>query len=93
MSEIKCTHSCSDCSRLGCRSASEDQYPPFCLTTNVDRELLDETLEIYRNDELQGRIARTSACIRSTSSRVTTCATEPMGSVLWRSRRMDIWAS
>ena len=63
MSEIKCTHSCSDCSRLGCRSASEDQYPPFCLTTNVDRELLDETLEIYRNDELQGRIARTSACI------------------------------
>ena len=63
MSEIKCTHSCSDCSRLGCRSASEDQYPPFCLTTNVDRDLLDETLEIYRNDELQGRIARTSACI------------------------------
>ena len=27
------------------------------------------------------------------SLRVTTCATEPMGSVLWRSRRMDIWAS
>ena len=63
MSELKCTHSCSDCGKLACRSASEDQYPPFCLTTNVDRELLDETLEIYRNDELQGRIARTSACI------------------------------
>ena len=25
MSELKCTHSCSDCSRLGCRSASEEQ--------------------------------------------------------------------
>ena len=63
MSEIKCTHSCSDCSRLGCRSASEEQYPPFCLTTNVDKALLEETLEIYRNDPEQGLIARTSACI------------------------------
>ena len=43
MSELKCTHSCSDCSRLGCRSASEEQYPPFCLTTNVDKALLEET--------------------------------------------------
>ena len=63
MSELKCTHSCSDCSRLGCRSASEEQYPPFCLTTNVDKALLEETLEIYRNDPEQGLIARTSACI------------------------------
>ena len=62
MSELKCTHSCSDCSRLGCRSASEDQYPPFCLTTHVDRELLDETLEIYRNDELQQRPGTGSDC-------------------------------
>ncbi len=45
MSELKCTHSCSDCSRLGCRSASEEQYPPFCLTTNVDKALLEETLK------------------------------------------------
>ena len=57
MSELKCTHSCSDCSRLGCRSASEEQYPPFCLTTNVDKALLEETLEIYRNDPEQGLIA------------------------------------
>ena len=63
MSELKCTHSCSECSRLGCRSASEEQYPPFCLTTNVDKALLEETLEIYRNDPEQGLIARTSACI------------------------------
>ena len=63
MSELKCTHSCSDCSRLGCRSASEEQYPPFCLTTNVDKALLEETLEFYRNDPEQGLIARTSACI------------------------------
>ena len=63
MSELKCTHSCSDCSRLGCRSASEEQYPPFCLTTNVDKALLEETLEIYRIDPVQGLIARTSACI------------------------------
>ena len=61
--QIKCTHSCSDCSRLGCRSASEEQYPPFCLTTSVDKDLLAESLDIYRNDEEQGKIARTSACI------------------------------
>ena len=53
----------ASCSRLGCRSASEEQYPPFCLTTNVDKALLEETLEIYRNDPEQGLIARTSACI------------------------------
>lgn len=63
MSELKCTHSCSDCGKLACRSASEDQYPPFCLTTSADKELLAETLDIYKNDELQGKIARTSACI------------------------------
>ena len=59
MSELKCTHSCSDCSRLGCRSASEEQYPPFCLTTNVDKALLEETLEIYRN----GRLTRVEETI------------------------------
>ena len=41
----------------------QEQYPPFCLTTNVDKALLEETLEIYRNDPEQGLIARTSACI------------------------------
>lgn len=88
MSEIKCTHSCSDCSRLGCRSASEDQYPPFCLTTNVDRDLLDETLEIYRNDELQGRIARTSACIEGEFyGRLTRVEEITSSSGAWASRK------
>ena len=32
----KCTHSCSDCAILACRSKDESKYPPFCLTGKVD---------------------------------------------------------
>ena len=63
MSEEKRTFSCSDCTRLGCRSKSEEQYPPFCLTADVDKDLLQETLDLYHNDEELGKIAVTSACI------------------------------
>lgn len=62
MSE-KCVHTCSDCAILACRSKSEQQYPDFCLTEHVDHSLLDKVLQIYKNDEELGNIARVSACI------------------------------
>ena len=57
----KCTHTCSDCTILACRSKNEAKYPAFCLTENVDHELLEHVLEIYHSDEQLGRLAKTSA--------------------------------
>lgn len=59
----KCTHTCSDCAVLACRSRDESKYPAFCLTEHVDQDLLDEVLQIYQSDEEQGEIARVSAGI------------------------------
>lgn len=63
----KCTHSCSDCAVLACRSKSESQYPAFCLTEHVDHDLLDQVVQIYHEDEEQGNIARVSACLEGES--------------------------
>ena len=57
----KCTHTCSDCAALACRSKNEEKYPAFCLTEHVDHALLDEVMAIYHTDEELGRLARTSA--------------------------------
>ena len=59
----KVTHTCADCTILACRNRLEDKYPQFCLTENVDHELLDEVVAMYQEDEELGEIARTSACI------------------------------
>ena len=59
----KCTHTCSDCAVLACRSRDESKYPTFCLTEHVDEKLLKDVVEIYKEDEEQGNIARVSAGI------------------------------
>lgn len=59
----KCTHSCSDCAVLTCRSKNEEKYPTFCLTEHVDQELLDKVVQIYKDDPEQGEISRVSAGI------------------------------
>lgn len=59
----KCSHTCSDCAVLACRSRDESKYPAFCLTEHVDQELLDKVVQIYKEDEEQGEIARVSAGI------------------------------
>lgn len=59
----KCTHTCSDCAVLACRSRDESKYPAFCLTEHVDQELLDDVVRVYQDDEEQGEIARVSAGI------------------------------
>ena len=63
MSEEKRVFSCSNCTRFSCKAKKESEYPPFCLTAQVDHELLNETLDIYKNDEEVKKIAITSASI------------------------------
>lgn len=58
-----CNRSCSDCAILACRSKNEEKYPPFCLTAKADPELVNETIELYKNNEELGNISRVSACI------------------------------
>lgn len=53
--------SCSHCSVTACKSRDEGKYPEFCLTKNVDQELLDEVMEIYRTDDKIRNIAKTAA--------------------------------
>lgn len=52
--------SCSDCHQLNCYR-EDKMYPKFCLTEALDPAELHEVLEIYRGDELDGRMARASA--------------------------------
>lgn len=59
----RCPHTCSDCAVLACKGREEARYPEFCLTKNVDRDLLNEVLQIYRDDPQQGEIGRVSAGI------------------------------
>ena len=58
-----CKFTCSDCHVLACKGKQEDKYPSFCLTADVDKELLNETVELYKNDEEIGNTARVSAGI------------------------------
>lgn len=57
----KGVHTCSDCGVLACRSRDEAKYPSYCLTEHVDQELLGEALQIYKDDEELGKLAKTSA--------------------------------
>ena len=61
MGQNKCL-SCSACGELSCKN-DEGKYPPFCLTKSLDQDLLQETLDIYDNDEVLGNIAKVSAGI------------------------------
>ncbi len=61
--ENKRVFSCCDCTRYSCKAKKEDAYPPFCLTKEIDKELLEETVNIYKTDEEVGKIAVTSASI------------------------------
>ena len=58
-----CGRSCADCAVLACRSRNETKYPSFCLTGNVDQELLKNVMDLYHNDEELQRLALNSALI------------------------------
>ena len=55
--------SCADCGTRACQSANEKGYPNFCLTRNLDSDLLQEALDVYEGDPEQKRIAQVSASI------------------------------
>ena len=57
------TFSCADCAVLACKKKDEEHYPSFCVTASADPALVQETLEIYQNDEELGKIARICACL------------------------------
>lgn len=43
------TLSCIDCGTCNCNN-HKSNYPDFCLTTNLDGELLAEAMELYKDD-------------------------------------------
>ena len=55
--------SCEKCTTAACRFKNEGKYPKFCLTANSDKELVEETINIYKEDKNVGDIARISASI------------------------------
>lgn len=59
----KIIRSCADCAGMGCRYKDEEHYPDFCLTEDVNQELLDEAVQMTKEDDEVNKIAVTSACI------------------------------
>ena len=43
--------SCADCFVKACRTRSEEKYPQFCPTKNLDPSVLSEVLSEYENEE------------------------------------------
>lgn len=56
---------CADCRVKACMNKEESKYPGFCLTKEVDNELLDEAKELYLNDEINHRLALVGAEVES----------------------------
>ena len=56
--------SCADCFVKACRTRSEEKYPAFCPTKNLDPALLEEVLNEYGKEET-GTLARESALLES----------------------------
>ena len=55
--------SCIDCSTCNCNN-QKSMYPEFCLTTNIDEDILAETMEMYKEDE-NLMVTRASAEVES----------------------------
>lgn len=56
------TLSCAECGTLNCHK-HDSRYPKFCLTTNVDEALLDDSLTSYQEEGLDRTIALAAADI------------------------------
>ena len=55
---------CADCYVKACRTSSEEKYPEFCPTKNLDPEVLEEVLQEYGDEETR-KLTVTSACLES----------------------------
>lgn len=54
--------SCAECGTLNCHK-HDSRYPKFCLTTNVDENMLEESLECYKEEGIDRQIALAAADI------------------------------
>lgn len=52
--------SCIDCGVTNCRRMDKE-FPDFCLTTNMDEEVLNEAMDLYLNNEENLKAARAAA--------------------------------
>lgn len=62
MSEAEKELSCAECGTLNCHKHASN-YPKFCLTTNVEEAMLEETLESYTQEGIDRQIALAAADI------------------------------
>lgn len=61
-----CSFSCTECGVQSCYKRDKD-LPGLCLTTQkVKDKELEKILELYRNDELVSKLAKTAAVIEGT---------------------------
>lgn len=58
MKDIKRT--CTDCGTFNCASRTGN-FPKFCLTENIDNQILQDSLDLYKNDELVSKITHAAA--------------------------------
>ena len=52
--------SCSECAQLHCYRHNK-KYPKSCLTESTEQALVDSTVETYRGDSIDARVARAAA--------------------------------
>lgn len=52
MPENNCPHSCVDCGTFNCGHETS-AFPPFCLTTNAEQDIVKEVMELYQEEENQ----------------------------------------
>lgn len=43
--------SCVDCAVKACRKGEAEKYPAFCLTKNMNPDLLQEAIDCYHEEE------------------------------------------
>lgn len=51
---------CTDCATYNCASRTSN-FPKFCLTENVDDKILQDSLDLYINNELVSKITHAAA--------------------------------
>ena len=67
------TKSCIDCAVKACRKGEADKYPAFCLTKNMDADLLHTSIALYsepENHQVMEAASAVEAKFRSKMTRV-----------------------
>lgn len=57
--------SCADCGLINCYRR-EKSFPQFCLTTNADKEMIEEANKLYQNDDFVSKFSHAAAEIEGT---------------------------